>query len=165
MSIDRELQHEILQVLAEAYPASINHPHKVIGSDPEKTIKNIYYLAEHGLIRAKFSSELSAAIQKPIIASITNTGLDFLADDGGLSAILGVVTVKLHEDTLRQLIAAKIESSSLPEEEKRPLLQAVRELPGEAIKHLSEKLLDLGLDNLPGAAALIHTVLQTVRGF
>lgn len=165
MSLDRALQLEILTALAEAYPGQVEHPHNTIGSDPGATIKNIYYLAEHGLIRAKFSSELGATIQKPFLASITNVGLDFLADDGGLGAILGVVTVKLHEDTLRQLIAAKIEASSLPEAEKRPLLQAVRELPGEAIKHLSEKLLDLGLDNLPGATSLIHTVLQSVRGF
>lgn len=78
----------------------------------------------------------------------------------GIRVLLG-----LHAKQAELTIAAKIESSSLPEEEKRPLLQAVRELPGEAIKHLSENLLDLGLDNLPGAAALIHTVLQTVRGF
>jgi hypothetical protein len=164
MSIDRELQHEILQSLAESYPGQIKQPHRTIGSDPDKTVKNIYYLAEHGLIRAVFSKELSAKIQQPILVSITSAGLDFLADDGGLGAILGVVTVKLHEDTLRQIITAKVESSALPEAEKRPLLKAVRELPGEAIKHLSEKLLDLGLDNLPGATALIYTVLQSVRG-
>ncbi|WP_282361245.1 hypothetical protein [Pseudomonas sp. PS01300] len=164
MSLDRALQYEILTALAAKYPGQIGNPYE-IGDDPDATTKNIYYLAEHGLIRAKFSKELSALIQKPYLASITSAGLDFLADDGGLSAILGVVTVKLHEDTLRQLIAAKIEASALPEAEKRPLLQVVRELPGEAIKHLSTKLLDLGLENLPGATALIYTALQSVRGF
>jgi len=95
---------------------------------------------------------------------ITAAGMDFLADDGGVGAILGVVTVKIHEDTIKQLIEARIAGSDLPEEEKRPLLQAVRELPGEAIKHLTTRLLDLGLDNLPGAVSLIRTYLPGAGG-
>ena len=45
---------------------------------------------------------------------ITAKGLDFLEDDGGLSAILGAITVKLDPDDLRALIAARIEESDLP---------------------------------------------------
>lgn len=120
------------------------------------------YLHEHGLVTGELV-RLQPHI-RPGQQTITAKGLDFLADDGGLSAILGVVTVKLHEDTVRQLISQKIEDSSLPEEEKRPLLQAVRELPGEAIKHLTTRLLDLGMDNLPGAVSLIRTVLQSGSG-
>ena len=45
-------------------------------------------------------------------ARITAKGIDFLEDDGGLSAILGVVTVKLHADTLREMLAKKIDASS-----------------------------------------------------
>lgn len=90
---------------------------------------------------------------------ITASGMDFLADDGGIGAILGVVTVKLHEDTIKQLIEARIAASDLPEEEKRPLLQTVRELPGESIKHLTTKLLDAGLENVPRLVELIRTAL------
>ena len=45
-------------------------------------------------------------------------GIDFLTDDGGLSAILGVVTVKLHSDTIQALIAAKIDQAEISDSEK-----------------------------------------------
>ncbi|WP_085631588.1 hypothetical protein [Pseudomonas sp. R16(2017)] len=167
MSLDRALQHQILRRLELEYPASVSAPHWVIGTETEAAenvvLKNIYYLADHGLINVVFSKELGQKIQRPAEARITHHGLDFLADDGGLSAILGVVTVKIHEDTLRQLIATKIQDFDLPAEEKSSLLQTVKELPGEAIKHLSEKLLDLGLENAPRAVSLIHKALQYVQ--
>ena len=76
---------------------------------------------------------------------------DFLAREG----------LDVEVDACRQLISQKIELSDLPEEERRPLLQAVRELPGDAIKHLTTRLLDLGMDNLPGAIALIRASLPS----
>jgi hypothetical protein len=81
--------------------------------------------------------------------------MDFLADDGGLSSILGVVTVKLHEDTLKQLIGQRITESDLPAPEKSKLLEQLKTLPGEAIKHLTLKLVDAGLANWPIAVQAI----------
>lgn len=162
MSLDRPLQLCILKKLAEVYPAKLDHIEGQFDADPEVVIKNIYYLFAHRLVDVVFSREIGPRVDRPGLISITHHGMDFLADDGGLGAILGVVTVKLHEDTIRQLISWKIEGSDLPEAEKRSLLQAVRELPGEAIKHLTTKLLDLGMDNLPAATELIHKVLQSL---
>ena len=42
-------------------------------------------------------------------------------DDGGLSAILGVVTVKLHSDTIQALLNTKIDQADIPPEEKSKL--------------------------------------------
>lgn len=163
MSLDRTLQLDILRRLEAEYPAVVDRIHVHLGVDSDIAIKNIHYLAAHQLISAQFSGAIGQRVAIPGAVKITHQGLDFLADDGGLSAILGVVTVKLHEDTLRQIITAKIQASDLPTEEKSSLLQAVKELPGEAIKHLSEKLLDLGLENAPRAALLIHKALQYVQ--
>ncbi|GJI89905.1 hypothetical protein RugamoR1_30680 [Rugamonas sp. R1(2021)] len=91
--------------------------------------------------------------------AITAAGLDFLADDGGLTAILGTVTVKLHDDTIRNLIETRIQDSDLPPEEKTGLLHQLKELRGESIKHLTMKLLDAGLENLPAALPLIQKAL------
>lgn len=49
--------------------------------------------------------------------------------------------------------------ADLPREEKSRLLEAVRDLPGESIKHLTTRLLDAGLENLPRAVELIRSVL------
>ena len=86
--------------------------------------------------------------------------MDFLADDGGLSAILGVVTIKLHDDTIKSLIESKILESDLPEPEKKRFLDHLRELPGEATKHLVLKLVDLGLEKAPTAIEVIGKVLM-----
>jgi len=160
MKLDRALQFEILQRAADAYPAALRPEELNVEADTENVVKTIYYLHSHGLIEAVFSKELGYQIQRPFTIKATHKGLDFLADDGGLSAILGVVTVRLHEETIRELITMKIAGAELPEEQKRPLMKAVQELPGEALKQLTTRLLDLGLDNLPRATELIHRALQ-----
>ncbi|HEX7908277.1 MAG TPA: hypothetical protein VF534_09345 [Paraburkholderia sp.] len=82
--------------------------------------------------------------------------MDFLADDGGLSAILGVVTVRLHEETLKELIGTQIAESDLPDPEKIRLLDQLKSLPAEAIKHLSLKLIDAGLSHWSSALPVIE---------
>lgn len=97
-----------------------------------------------------------------INAQITAKGIDFLEGDGGLTAILGVVTVRLHDETIRDLIAARIQASDLPPEEKTGLLHQLKELRGESIKHLTMKLLDAGLENAQKAIPLIQKALESL---
>ena len=157
MKLDRTLQLSILNKLSDNYPegVSLNVPE----SEERAYRANIYYLIEHGLV-----SETTSYVGSLTIIgapTITAAGMDFLADDGGLSAILGVVTVKLHDETIRDLIAARLEDSNLPAEEKTGLLHQLRELRGESIKHLTMKLLDAGLENWPAAHAAIQTSLRS----
>ena len=157
MKTKRELQKEILERLRDAYP---NTDDSVTGINGDgHTFGNLFYLREHGMV-AFYTSDLMDGSRNIYNISITARGIDFLEDDGGLSAIFGTVTVKLHEDTLRQLIEAKVKASDAPEEQKTGILKALREAPGDAIKHLTEKLLDLGLENAPKALPLIQTLLQ-----
>lgn len=53
----------------------------------------------------------------------------------------------IYEDTLKELIGQRIAESDLPQQEKSTLLEQVRSLPGETIKHLTMKLVDAGLAN------------------
>lgn len=85
--------------------------------------------------------------------------MDFLANDGGLSAILGVVTVKFEADTLKAILENRINQSDLSPENKQSMIDSLRELPAESIKHLTMKLLDEGLENLSNAIVLIGTYL------
>ena len=98
----------------------------------------------------------------PIIfgsSAITHKGMDFLANDGGLSAILGVVTVKFEADTLKAILENRINQSDLDPESKQSMIDSLRELPAESIKYLTTELLTRGLDNLPAAILLIGTYL------
>ena len=85
--------------------------------------------------------------QKP--STITAAGLDFLEDGGGLSAILGVVTVRLHADTVRALIDAKIEASPIPAEEKSRLRKVLAHLSEASLRVATTDLVKSGLDHCP----------------
>ncbi|UTV54769.1 hypothetical protein [Burkholderia arboris] len=159
MHLDRDYQRELLTMLAESYPRShdIRQLFSTMDDDTmQRYAANLVYLEEHGLadsaIKYGLDGHLSSGLPR-----ITAKGMDFLADDGGLSAILGVVTVKLHEDTLKELIGQRIAESDLPTPEKSRLLGQLKSLPGEAIKHLTLKLVDAGLSNWPAALQAIET--------
>lgn len=159
MKLDRDVQRSILEALQTIYPDQCFDVLNSISVDREIGLANLFYLTEHQLVEAKFVNTAGHISDLAGRQRLTAKGSDFLKDDGGVTAILGVVTVKFHEDALKQLIELRLSEAHIPKEEKNRLLQSVRELPAESIKHLTTKLLDLGMDNLPRAVELIRTVL------
>lgn len=160
MILDRALQKELLIKMSSTYPRPYHFNNVYTSGTPEhqKVTANLYYLAQHGLIEEYSVLKSSAANGSKLsinVPTITHIGMDFLADDGGLSAILDVVTVKFHEDSIKQILEHRITESDLPSEDKKSMLGALRELPAESIKHLTLKLLDKGFDN---SASAIHTI-------
>lgn len=105
-TLDRTRQRQILEMLAEAYPLA-----QVVPPDQQDTdfTANLHYLMEHGLVEATFARDQSPPRPDPtkprfeqpkLIATgarITARGMDFLADDGGLSALLTIVNVRKTE--------------------------------------------------------------------
>jgi hypothetical protein len=166
MELDRNLQHRLLEALAATYPDPIQIDDLIaiakVGEGDEAILQGqLRYLEEHGLIEVKWQPYLSSAsMGEPVNAKATYRCLDFLADDGGLSAILGVTVVKLHEQTLRDLIAARIEAADLSQPDKKKYLDRLRELPAESTKHLTTKLIDLALDKAPGVLQLLSRFLS-----
>lgn len=167
MRLTRDLQLKILHALADAHPEGLffeGGPFQWESNEEEATlISNVIYLEEHGLLHSGFRRRGTISDNGYIEAAettITAAGMDFLADDGGLRAILGVVTVRLHDDTIRDLIASKLQDSDLPPPEKQRLIDQLRALRGESIKHLTMKLLDAGLENWPAALPAIQKSLE-----
>lgn len=158
--LDRDLQRKMLSNLSEQYPARISMFQKTDSEEHiNRVVANLIYLEEHGLIESGVDQYVDGKYYTAG-SKITADGIDFIADDGGLRAILDVVTIKLHEDTLRNLIADRIASSDLPLSDKQKLLDQLRELRGESVKHLTMKLLDAGMENWPTALLAIQTFLQ-----
>lgn len=91
---------------------------------------------------------------------ITAAGLDFLSDDGGLSAILGVVTVRLHDDTIRQLLISKVEQAPGDPSIKGKLIEKIKELPAEALGSLTMKGLDSAADQIPNVVDWLRGLLN-----
>lgn len=159
MRIDRDFQRAMLEHLRDSYPQESFEVYTLIPGRTEDAYDNLTYLAEHGLVKAGIRTFLDSS-REGMGATITAKGLDFISDDGGLSATLNTVTVKFHGDTLRQLIADKIESAAIPPQEKGALTKAVQEMPAEAVKTLTTKLMEKGLENMPQAIALIQSLLK-----
>ncbi|WP_215782780.1 hypothetical protein [Paludibacterium sp. B53371] len=166
MALNRPLQRELLCQLAEHYPEQVDIcalNSTIISSAPDELDANLTYLYEHGLVApAPHFESLSSTnfftgrSVHPV--TITAKGMDFLEEDGGLSAILGTVTVKLHADTIRDMLEAKIMSSTLPSPEKARFVDTLKALPSEALKTFTNKLVELACEN-PQA---VWTTLQQI---
>jgi len=163
---DRTIQHELIMALYESSPEGITHTQnqefeeKFGGSF--NYVANLNYLEGHGLIKCRIDRYLSDAFEvSPELMGITCKGIDFVRNDGGLGAILNVVNVRLHSDTINKL-ESFISASSAPEEDKASLISVLRKLPEDAIKHLNLKLLDVGLSRLPDAFHAIQTTLHNL---
>ncbi|EPA9111042.1 MAG: hypothetical protein E7G96_02700 [Serratia liquefaciens] len=150
---DRELQRHILQGCINSYPrqASYNSfdPTKIMAADNEDEMKlaaNIIYLSEHGLIKIiQQTNDDPWNLIDNIVA--TKDGVDFMQQDGGLSAILNVQTIKLHRETivvLEDLIAI----SNMSEGEKEKAKSTLSELSAEALKAVVQTVTTAGLAGL-----------------
>lgn len=69
------------------------------------------------------------------------------------------MTVRLHDDTIKDLLQRTIQESALTPEEKQRWTDQLRELPVETTKHLVLRLVDMGLDQGPQAIAAIGKLL------
>src|SRR3546814_3666053 len=83
---------------------------------------------------------------------ITAKGIDFIADDGGLGAILNVQTIRLHEDSIRALLIKQVEASDVSQSVKERLVDKIKSMPADGIGTLTEKVLEAGLKALPNVA-------------
>lgn len=154
--MDKDLQKQILLILQNSYldPISISELVKEIWPDEasinvtaEKFLQNIKYLYDHSLISSK---DINSTVPIYALVEITPKGIDYLEPDGGLSASLGVITVKLHSDTIQQLLAAKIEQSNIPAEDKSRLKTMLGKMGDTALAKLVEK----AIDAIPAATAV-----------
>ena len=112
-------------------------------------MQNAYYLYEHELLKMELSRDIGGDTRVQSIR-ITARGLDFLEDDGGLSAILGVVTVKFEAETLKALIENNIlKTADLPEEKKGLFRKALAVASEATLQEIMAELVRVGTSKGP----------------
>lgn len=155
MHLNRELQLKMLETLAAVYPRYTVE----LGVEQvtEDVLANLWYLEEQGLVAGSLEMSVSQAFIFQG-ARITAKGLDFLADDGGLSAILGTLTVRLHADTIRELLLARIDASDAPADKKSWLRKQLDIASNEAIKRIVGTVVDEGIKRAPDLVQLVEQV-------
>ncbi len=161
LKLNRDRQREILDILAACYPAPAPGKAVVRPEEEDFDCSNMYYLQEHGLIKNGPTRSLNGEWVYPG-AVITAAGLDFIADDGGLSAILGTITVKIHADSIRELLQKNLDSSNLPTEKKSWLRKQVSMLSDESLKTITKSLVQEGIDNVPDLAIWLKKIIGLV---
>lgn len=159
--LDRKLQKFILEELKITYPEPRDYTEIPGYSDHEYFIANLYYLAEHGLIDVPgpwYPFDNSAGVEN-CLASITANGLDFLEDDGGLRAILNIVTIKFDPEDIKKAFVIRIEALECSNEDKSKYKDIIKELPAEVLKTISQRLINVGIDNLPNLIKFIENIV------
>lgn len=162
---DRAVQRDLLMALYEAapegIPLQINQSFEQRFGGLHNYIANLRYLEGHSLLTCRIDQYIGGNYE--IVydqMAITSKGIDFIRNDGGLGAILNVVNVRLHSDTINKLESIISSSRLATEAEKSAMISTLRKLPEDAIKHLNLKLLDMGLARLPDAFHAIQTALH-----
>lgn len=166
MKIDRQYQKDLLSFLLEEFPSydnAMEHCQRLAKEDEDKYIANVEYLQRHGLLEdgvgIDFSLDGQVMFSISAFPKITEAGIDFMLDDGGLTSILNVQTVKIHPDTIKALLEDRLMSADIPDSDRKSLIEQIRSLPEEGAKRLLDKLLDKGLDLIVGNAASILSML------
>lgn len=160
---DRALQIEILKALYNASPLELSGREyddfsEAFGSE-ENFVANLLYLEGHKLIVSGVQVGSGSFTTHLGRLKITSNGIDFIRNDGGLSAQLKIQIVKFHDSTIVALEDI-LTLSNLPEEQKKGLVARLRELPADAIKHLTLQLLTKAVMNPQAALQIIQTALH-----
>ncbi|EKF7421294.1 TPA: hypothetical protein ACXK44_004791 [Pseudomonas aeruginosa] len=161
---DREQQREILALLNTVYPAKMFRHDLVKGLpaiEEESLLGLVKHLEELGYVEAAFHvSHDGRQRMRFLHATITARGSDYLKDDGGLTAERDTVTIRLHADTIRDLIIAQIAMSDAESSVKSQLMAQVKSLPAKGLEAVVSSLAREGLARLPNAIQWLQTTIS-----
>ncbi|WP_320202807.1 hypothetical protein [Agrobacterium rosae] len=156
--LNRGIQRDLLKQLSEKYPHDADVQRGFAEYEKRQVQYNLFYLHEHGLVDIKAHKLLDGSF--PIMsAKITAKGIDFITDDGGLGSILNVLTVRLHEDTLKSIIIGKVEASQADPSVKASVIAKIKGLPADALGKLAEQALDAGLGSIPDLTSWLKEII------
>lgn len=155
--MNRQRQLEILTILDDIHPEALPARKFPDHLEPSCLLSDLFYLQGHNLIEFTYCKKGNAGWS--ITSRITSRGMDFLKDDGGLSAILGVVTIKLHEDTIRELLLIAVDQSATTKSDKETLKATISRTPSTAFSEIVRELCRRAVLQSPDALQLIRDIL------
>lgn len=158
--LDKDLQRELLIRLREHYPEIVDLQPLDLWNR-KGFHRNAFYLDAHGLIkRVAARMDVTNSPNLMLTARLTEKGVDFLEEDGGLGAILNKVTVSLDQESLRALLAARIEASTLPAPKKAKFLSMLGSFTGKAAERAILCLIEQALKRPESIAAAFKMLQQ-----
>ncbi|MCP1313002.1 MULTISPECIES: hypothetical protein [unclassified Halomonas] len=155
---DKTIWIEMLEAAAETYPddCEADQWNKKLGKSVANA--NINYLVEHNLVTG-LARKRMGDIDSYGNITITSAGLDYVSQDGGLTAELGVVTIRLEAEAIQALVTAQIEMAEATRQEKNLLRQQLQALSKEGHQRLANQLIRLGLEGAPRSIEWLKTLI------
>jgi len=171
-TLDRDFMKHILETLVEKHPSPLLSSQLLRQKTDEATLAtHADYLDGNGLIKAEWYGSPHTTVNATAYlkqAALTPKGRGFLESEdgkrhfqsktGSLEELFGTVTVKIHQDTIKDLISARIQEASLSPAEKQRYLDQLQSLPAETTKHLVLSLVDAALTNWKKALPLLQNI-------
>lgn len=157
--LNRALQRRLLEQIADGYPDFVEPDDLGFDQADPAWVQNVAYLEEHGLVENRGH----VALDGPpciLLSKITAQGIDFLSEDGGLNAVLNVVTVRLDGDTLKALLTQKVEESPLPPEEKSRIKELLQKAGEEGLKKATTLLVEAAVKHAPDIGRIVQAALS-----
>ena len=154
--LDRGYQRQILQAAANEYPQAllVQGERELAGRQGTAIEVNCAYLAEHGLLDIGWVGSMDSG-RNVFSVRATAKGMDFLAADGGLSAILNVVTVRLDAESIRAIFIERVNKAKDDASVKGKVLDEIKALPADSMKELATAALKFGLDRVPDLSQIL----------
>lgn len=152
--LDRARQRALLEQAAEAYPDAVELGGSPPLPHPDTITADLHYLIENGLLKESAESNWDWQSYK-----ITAKGIDFLSEDGGLSAVLGVVTVRFEAETMRALLIARAEAEESEPTMREQVLAQLKALPAATIQQMSQQAVAEAIRQMPNAVQWLYTQL------
>lgn len=150
-----EMRLRILEILNSS-PGRAISLQAALGEAIEDAVPEIQYLKFHGLIDIDIYVHMAGDVDITP-AKLTPKGRDFLHKGQSIGSQLNVVTVRLHEETIRDLLIAQVRKSDADESVKGKLEEQLKALPAEAVSKLAEKALEKALQYMPNAVQWLQT--------
>ena len=133
MILDRKLQLEILEALEEVYPDSLLVAALPRFVENREYMGNLFYLQEHGVIEGDDFRE-PGKCRSMVDVQITKDGLDFLAGDGGLKALLDRSQMRLHREDVTAAITTGIQQAGIDVEKQDKIKADLKALDCEELR-------------------------------
>ncbi len=139
MKLDRHLQLAILTALQDIYPDALL-VQDLPGYSPDRHFMgNMLYLKEHNLISGGDIRE-PGQCRSMIDAEITREGLDFLEDDGGLSAILNQHIIRLERADIITLLLDNHGVAGGEEQQCKLTRERLERIPIDTLKNFVKRV-------------------------
>lgn len=154
--VDHALIKRLLAELAAIYPNSCSYTEIAALPSPldDNGEKMLFYLAEHGLINMPINKRTNGNYSVGRI-TITVKGIDFLQEDGGLSALAAPV-VRISVENIAAVIDAALVARGTPDADRSLVQKALGVAGPEVVKGFVQRLLDVGISHTPDILTLLR---------